>query len=376
MIFWQFWVVALVRFHGYDGLVYFKMESLEKPQIICHTEKSLNYCVYDARWVPVSAKFVVLGSKPRGTGIIKIFEICQGQLEEITQVEKPKALKCGTFGASNVTSRCLATGDFEGKVQVWDLENLGHPVYSAAGHADLVNCIDGVGGMCVGSGAPEIATGGRDGVVNIWDTRQKEKPVAVIAPEEGETRRDCWCVAFGNSFNSEDRMVAAGYDNGDLKLFDLKAMRVHYETNLKNGVCGVEFDRKDIQMNKLVATTLESKFYLFDLRVCNSKKGYPSLKEKAHKSTIWSVRHLPQNREIFATTGGDGSVSLWRYQYPEKRVVDGVGVIGKVEKLQNIELSTQPVSTWDWSPDKLGLAVCTSFDQTVRVIIVTKLNQF
>ncbi len=35
-------------------------------------------------------------------------------------------------------------------------------------------------------------------------------------------RRDCWCVAFGNAHNDEERCVAAGYDNGDIKLFDLR----------------------------------------------------------------------------------------------------------------------------------------------------------
>ena len=39
-----------------------------------------------------------------------------------------------------------------------------------------------------------------------------------------------------------------------------------WDTNLKNGVCGVEFDRKDIIMNKLVATTLEGNFHVFDVR--------------------------------------------------------------------------------------------------------------
>ncbi len=52
-------------------------------------------------------------------------------------------------------------------------------------------------------------------------------------------------------------MIAAGYDNGDLKLFDLKTNQLNWEVNLKNGICGLEFDRKDIIMNKIVATTLE-----------------------------------------------------------------------------------------------------------------------
>ena len=45
-------------------------------------------------------------------------------------------------------------------------------------------------------------------------------------------------------------------------------------------VCGVEFDRKDIMMNKLVATTLESKFHVFDVRTQHPEKGFASLSEK------------------------------------------------------------------------------------------------
>lgn len=38
-------------------------------------------------------------------------------------------------------------------------------------------------------------------------------------------------------------------------------------------------------------------------------------------------------------------------------------------------LSTQPLGSFDWSPDKEGLCVMSSFDQCVRVCIVTKLNK-
>ena len=37
----------------------------------------------------------------------------------IIQAEKPKAFKCGTFGASSLKDRHLATGDFDGKLQIW-----------------------------------------------------------------------------------------------------------------------------------------------------------------------------------------------------------------------------------------------------------------
>ena len=40
----------------------------------------------------------------------------------------------------------------------------------------------------------------------------------------------------GDAFNAEERTVVAGYDNGDIKMFDLKKMAVRWETNIKNGV--------------------------------------------------------------------------------------------------------------------------------------------
>ncbi|KAJ8248044.1 hypothetical protein GJAV_G00237580 [Gymnothorax javanicus] len=254
------------------------------------------------------------------------------------------------------------------------------PVYSVKAHKDIVNSIDGVGGLGIGVGAPEIVTGSRDGTVKVWDSRQKDTPVATMEPVEGETRRDCWTVAFGHAFNDQDRCVCAGYDNGDIKLFDLRNMSLRWEKNIQNGVCCVEFDRKDINMNKLVATSLEGKFHVFDMRTQHPTKGFASVSEKAHKSSVWQVRHLPQNRDVFMTTGGAGNLHLWKYEYPaqrSKKDSDDVemGVAGSVTLLQNKTLTSQPISSLDWSPDKQGLCVCTSFDQTVRVLIVTKLNR-
>lgn len=66
-----------------------------------------------------------------------------------------------------------------------------------------------------------------------------------------QTARDCWTVAFGNAYTDEDRCLVAGYDNGDVKLFDLRTQSMRWETNVKNGVTGLDFDRNDIEMNKV-----------------------------------------------------------------------------------------------------------------------------
>ena len=86
--------------------------------------------------------------------------------------------------------------------------------------------------------------------MRLWDPRVSE-PVLALEPGEGQSARDCWTVAFGNSFSDDDRCLVAGYDNGDVKLFDLRTNSMRYETNVSNGVTNIEFDRKDIEMNKM-----------------------------------------------------------------------------------------------------------------------------
>lgn len=188
-------------------------------------------------------------------------------------------------------------------------------------------------------------------------------------------------ISFGNAYNSDERSVALGYDNGDIKLFDLRTNMQRWETNLKNGICHLEFDRKDIKMNKLAATTLESKIHVFDMLTYNSEVGFAGISEVAHNSTVWGAKFLPQNRDIFCTLGGDGSINLYKYNYPNSRVVkdeNGIerGVAGSLSLLNTKEITTQPIVCYDWHPDKSGLACMVALDQSLKVSIVTRLNLY
>ena len=62
------------------------MSAFEKPQIISHIQKSLNYTVFDCKWMPCSAKFVTMGNFARGTGVIQLYEIQQGDLKLLREV--------------------------------------------------------------------------------------------------------------------------------------------------------------------------------------------------------------------------------------------------------------------------------------------------
>lgn len=181
---------------------------------------------------------------------------------------------------------------------------------------------------------PEIVTGGQDGCVKVWDPRQNTTPVVNIESVNGA--RDCWSVAFGNSFNKSERCVCAGYSNGDIKIFDLRAMEMRWESNVRNGICCMETSNKYRQLDKLVTTTTLGGLNVFDFSdenkiPCISKKDVDELpstapnqsnnivdrtqKRTGNTSTVWCIRHLPQNPNIFATCGGIfgtcGNLRLW-----------------------------------------------------------------
>ena len=240
----------------------------------------------------------------------------------------------------------------------------------------MINSIDGC--PSVGAGASELLTGSRDGSVKVWDPRADEPVVTVDASAPNV---DCWAVCFGNSVSSADRVVVSGYDNGDVKMLDLRTMSIRWEHNVKNGICHLSFDRKDIAMNKLSVSCLESQIKVFDMRTYSPKTGYACLTETVGKSTVWGCHYLPQNRGIMAVTGGDGGISVFKYDYPMQRVVkdaDGIesGVAGTLKLLtQAAHITSQPIVAFDWHPGKKGLCALTSFDQTVRVAICTKLER-
>lgn len=183
----------------------------------------------------------------------------------LSEWEKPEGIKCGTFKASPVSVRDVATVDYKGMLTIYDVEK-GVAKYQVQAHSKMANVVDGIGGKGAEFGAPELVTGGSDGCVRVWDPRQEAPVVSLEPSQDEEIKPDCWAAAFGNAYNQEERVLAAGYDNGDIKLFDLRTNCLRWDTNLKNGVCGIEFDRQDINMNKLIATTLESKFHVFDMK--------------------------------------------------------------------------------------------------------------
>ena len=60
---------------------------LEKPQIIALAEKPVNYNLFDGKWIPCSAKYVVMGCKANDKGVIQVYELNSGESSLIYEVK-------------------------------------------------------------------------------------------------------------------------------------------------------------------------------------------------------------------------------------------------------------------------------------------------
>lgn len=64
------------------------MDTSSAPQIIEHINQSVAFTPFDIKWIPSSARFLVVGQTPRAKGIIQIYQLNQGKLELSTEVIK------------------------------------------------------------------------------------------------------------------------------------------------------------------------------------------------------------------------------------------------------------------------------------------------
>ncbi|OEH80377.1 wd g-beta repeat-containing protein [Cyclospora cayetanensis] len=320
------------------------MDTKDAPQIINHSSASVTYTPHAACWIPQSICCFAGGEAPKRTGELEAYRLNEGQLKKQENKSTETGIKCMAVAHSP------AGGNF---------------VLSVAAHPS----------------SPLAVTGGREGTVKVWDLRMKQ-PVVSLEPVEGEEAAECWAVCWGGCTGGPEGVIGCGYDNGDVKLFDVRAMKLISERNLDYGVCGLAMDRRDIKLNKLLVAALEGRLFTADLRTQHPEEGFAFQEQKLSSGTVWGVHPLPQNREIAATCTGGGTVSILLYSYPDQRSIadpqTGLmrGVVGSQQILNDAEVSTQPVVAWDWHPQKIGLAISASLDQQIRLTVVTKLSLY
>lgn len=285
-----------------------------KAQITSYIDFPTDCHIFDTKWVPsFPTKFVTVGatSKSSQRGSIQICQLNNDQLDVDKIIEKKAAYRCASFDAT-VRNSSICLGNFHGNLQVFDIERFDFPIYDVKAHDGIVNSVDGIGG---GHGS-EIVTGGQDGCIKVWDPRQGVAVVCIspVRKEDGGSGyRDCWTVNFADGTNQNDRVVCAGFDNGDIKVIDLRILKERWGCNVSSGICKLSCDKKCEKSNRLVAGTVDGSVHLFDMNKNQIDKNCADFVHRTagETSTTWSVNHLPQNADIFATVGD--SIEIWRH---------------------------------------------------------------
>ncbi|KAI8646275.1 WD40-repeat-containing domain protein [Parasitella parasitica] len=299
----------------------------------CLVDRELSFTPYDIKWIPHSSRACVVGATNHGTGKMAVYNLIGKQVELTAETETNSAVRCAAITGQ---ARNLATGDFDGQLQIWDAQRFDIPLMSFKAHESIINSIDSYNQP---KEPQELVTASRDGTVKVWDVRQQEKAVLTIKSKES---KDIWAVAYGQL--EGEKVIAVGYEDGDIKLFHVNGSQYLWETHVKDGICSVEFNN-----GKILASTLSSA-YLIDVAT-----GKISEIQSPSKTTLWSIRHIPQQSDYFSVAGGDGNLSTYSLDLQVAHVLN---------------LSKHPIISLDWNKDKKGLFACSSFDQSIKIGMV------
>ena len=190
-------------------------------------------------------------------------------------------------------------------------------------------------------------SGGRDGEVKLWDRRTLEKPVLRMSPGETETKRDCWSVSHSGP---DSKLVAAGFDNGDIKVFDVRATKLLWETSLSRGVSNLKLVEGSTP--GLVAGTVQGKLLKWNL-----SSGDSTQSTQLDKSTVWSTEMIKEGTLVSCM--GSGAICVTEYNK------DGL------ECVNTHQVSEPPLTGLATSSDKPGLFATSSFDKSIRIYFYT-----
>ncbi|KAL8444954.1 hypothetical protein Emed_005923 [Eimeria media] len=275
------------------------MDTKDAPQIVNHSSVSVSYVPHACRWVPNSLCCFAAGEAANRSGELEVYTLKDAQLRRKEHRQTKAGIKClsltqgattnhslilsvaasaaaarvtataaqaaasgvtlaarraaarsaaAAVGAANTgrsgitrssrkTERegsgscvfmCVHAGHFDGRLTAWDAEVLDREAWSLKAHTSVLTTAEGHPSQ------PLVVTGGREGVVKVWDLRTKQQVVS-LEPVAGEEAAECWSVCWGGCSGGSLGTVCCGYDNGDVKLFDLSRMQLLAETNLDYG---------------------------------------------------------------------------------------------------------------------------------------------
>lgn len=308
-------------------------------------DKAVDNTTVSLSWIPSSARLCAVGSDKRGKGCITIYALNGREIVKTETSTVATPFRSGSLETGDLSDRILAAGDYSGQLSIWDLETLKSESCVKA-HSDVLNCVAGVS-----SGRSHIVTGGRDGEVKLWDRRSLDVPVLRMLPQAGQTRRECWSVS---ATQHNLQIIAAAFDNGDIKIFDVRNSKIAWETSLNRGVSSLKAHSCK-SSGVLMAGSLEGKLYKWCIETPDKNLQQLQCQDM---STVWATDVMQSgDKSLILASFGTGALSL----------IDE----GSLQPVLTDQISNSAINCLSVCTDKPGLLALSGFDKFIRVLYYT-----
>jgi len=314
-------------------------------------DKALEGTAVSLSWIPLSARLCVVGSDRRGKGSITIYALNGREIVKTETSTAETPFRSGSLVTGDLSDRIMATGDYSGQLSIWDLETLKSESCVKA-HSDVLNSVAGAS-----SASAHIVTGGRDGEVKLWDRRSLDVPVIRMLPETGQSKRECWSVCHAGKAHQNLQLIGAAFDNGDVKMFDVRYSKIAWETSLNRGVsCLTAYSFNSLGV--LLAGTVQGKLYKWCIESPDKNMQQLQCQDKV---TVWATSMMQSgDKSLILASLGTGALSLIDQQSLQPVLTD--------------QISDSGINCLSTCTDKPGLLALSSFDRVIRILYYTGLK--
>ena len=211
------------------------------------------------------------------------------------------------IGCIDWNSRCdtlLATGSKDKTISLYDTRT------SKAKTIENYFHYGEICGLKWNNNGLELASGGNDNIINIWDLRNLQKPKHTISDHTAAVRALDWCPWDSN-------ILASGGGSGDMRLMihDTQKNQCLKSIHTSSQVCALQWEPES---QKLITAHGFSKYQLCLWDIENENLLYEFI---GHKNRVLSLVKAKESSMMFSASA-DETLRVWNMRAYTKKYVD------------------------------------------------------